>query len=151
MISYKGYESVNGVPFGASKEEVIRSFGNPNMETLDNSGNRILMYDDFSVSLDKESKFFYFSVCPGSEVRINGSPVSWKFDGIRKFIEIDGNPREDSGFLILKNLGVAFVDFHNSEDGDMSDKVIVFFRKGGFDSPTEYEKPFNLEKPKRNK
>ena len=144
MIEYVSYERVNDLYFGNSPKRAIEVFGEAKDKFEDEQGNTILMYSDYTISFDLNQKFFYFALHPQTTAKINGKSIGWTFDDIKPIITLDSNPTESSGFIILRDLGVAIVDFHTSEDDDFSDKVIVFFREGEFDENIRMEQSFKL-------
>ena len=143
MIEYHSNERVNDLYFGDSPEKAIEVFGEPKRKIKDREGNLVFMYDDYTISFDKNNKFFYFALHPGVDATINGTKVGWNIDKIKPIIQMDRNPVEDVGFIILRDLGVAFDNFYTPDDEE-SDKVIVFFRPGEFKQNKTTEKPIKL-------
>ncbi len=140
MIDYKSYESVNGVPFGASEEEVIKVFGEP--DSRDDNVQIALYYKDFTIHLNANG-FFYIGISPFEKVVINGKIAGWTLKEVADIIKMDSHPVVDDADIILHDLGVDFINFHDIEDDDTSERVIAFFAKGVM-KHYESEKPFRL-------
>jgi hypothetical protein len=152
MIEVISYKSVNGLEFGASPEEVIEIFEEP--ESINENKMYYSISDpndyDFIISLDN-NKFVEFLLCPRTKAILNGTPIAWTLKEILHIIELDSNPIIDDYSITLYDLGVSFGDFHTSDDDDFSDKTIAFFKKGYWDDiKDKYNaKPFNLEELKK--
>ena len=129
MVEYISYESVNGVPFGATEKEVIEVFGEPNSRG-DRRGVLILDYKNYAVNFNEEGKFVYFGVHRTAKVTINGQLVGWTLKEVADIIRMDSHPVVDDAYIILRDLGVTFINFHDIEDDDTSDRVMAFFAKG---------------------
>lgn len=147
-IDYKSCEGVNGVKFGASLEDIIAVFGEPN-KVLEDNDDTIVMYHGLhiSITLNEKEGFYYFGIgsrCP-LEIKINNLRVGWTFEDIIPIICKSKNVVEGSGFITLLDLCVAFVDFYEGDEWD-SEKTIVFAKKGYFEQSTQNDQPFVFEK-----
>jgi len=143
VVKYTSYKGVNGLLFNDSPEKAIEIFGEPNDQLTDSSGNLVFTYKNMTISFDKNKRFFYFALHPKTAAKINDVLNGWTLKDIKPIIALDSNPQESSGFIILRDLGVALVDFNTSEDEDIHNKTIVFFRNGEL-KKSHAEKPFKF-------
>ena len=143
MIEYISYESVNGIPFGATEEELIEILGKPDKFSKDRKNNLIIRFQDFAINFNQEGKFIYCGVHPTAKVTINGEPVGWTLKEVAPIIRIDSHPVVDDAYIILRDLGVTFINFHDIEDDDRSERVMAFFARDEMEV-YDSEKPFEL-------
>jgi len=129
MIEYISYSSVNGVPFGATEDEVIAVYGKPESKDI-NDSEIILYYKDIVVNFNDKGEAVYFGITRKPEILINGVPAGWTLKEVEDIIHMDSHPVVDDAYIILRDLGVAFINFHDIKDDDMSERVIAFFAKG---------------------
>jgi len=150
-IDYKSCEGVNGVKFGASSEEIIAAFGEPDETWKHNDGHTVLSYynkNDFSIHLDDNEKFEFFEVGirTALSIYINNIKIGWLFKDIVSIICESKNVLESSlGYLTLLDLCVGFTDFFEGDEWD-SEKTIAFAKKGYFEQSTQNDQPFVFEK-----
>jgi hypothetical protein len=147
MIECISYNCVNGLRFGATVEEAIDIFGEPNRKYINQDKTVDLVYDEFRVVFNDNQKFSEFGLYPQTKAKINGVEIPWYFKSIKNIIKLDSDPRiDDVGFIILYELGMTIVDFHTSDDDDFSDKAFGFFSKGIFDDSYDETQPLDFEK-----
>jgi len=130
MIEYISYESVNGVPFGATENEIIELLGKPDSKDVHKNKRVSLYYQNFTLHLDNKNCFRLIDIVPTAKVTINGQAVGWTLKKVSNIIRMDSYPVVDDAYITLRDLGVTFVNFHNIKDDDMSERVITFFAKG---------------------
>lgn len=135
MIKYISYKSVNGVPFGATEEEVIQILGKPENRSIDRDNDILLHYDNYSINFNDKNEFVYVGITHRikEEIIINTQKAGWTLKEVENIIKMDSNPVVDDAYIILRDLGVTFINFHDIEDDDMSERVIAFFAKGEMD------------------
>ena len=152
MIKYISYKSVNGVPFGATEEEVIQIFGEPENRSIGRANNILLHYDNYSINFNDKNEFVYFGITHRikEEIIINTQKIGWTLKEVANIIKMDSNPVVDDAYIILRDLGVTFINFHDIEDDDMSERVIAFFAKGEmkiYDSEKSFRLNNKLDNP----
>ena len=137
-----GYASVNGVPFGASKAELLTAFGEPIRERFNHQHEMELHYPGFILRLrNGRDEFREATLIPFAKATINGLWVRWDMSFFRAMCEMDGNPREDHGFIVLNRLGLALTGFH---DDDKAQLAITCFSSGDWDRFIAKSRPFDL-------
>jgi len=134
-ISYKG---VNGLLFNDSPEKAIEIFGEPTKKE-DTSDGIELHYEHYIIRFDNNKMFREFTLLPTTPYIINNIKGNWTYLGIQSFIKLDNNPQEYVGFIILFELGISFVGFHDYPDNNLSEKAIHIFRKHDWDDFTATE------------
>lgn len=60
------------------------------------------------------------------EASIDGIPITWDPNFLKKLCLLDGNPKIVYGFIILEKFGIAVTGIH---DNDTSQMAITFFKK----------------------
>jgi len=132
MIKYITYESVNGLPFGATVEKAIQIFGKPEEEDVDRADNILLYYENYVINFNDKKEFVYFGIDHRikEEIIINTQKAGWTLKEVANIIQMDSNPVVSGAYIILRDLGVTFINFHDIEDDDMSERAIAFFAKG---------------------
>ncbi|NQE49758.1 hypothetical protein [Herbaspirillum rubrisubalbicans] len=85
------------------------------------------------------------------EVGFSRNILELEFDGsriftdppkevLRKLVNLDGNPYESVGFIVLLNLGVTLTGFH---DDDIYQRAVTVFARGRWDDLLQKLKPFD--------
>ncbi|MCP1573125.1 hypothetical protein RB25_11240 [Herbaspirillum rubrisubalbicans] len=60
----------------------------------------------------------------------------------RSLVNIDGNPYESVGFIVLLNLGMTLTGFH--DDDDIYQRAVTVFARGRWDGELRDLKPFDF-------
>jgi len=132
------YEGALPLMFGMSELEVIEVLGPAKNCSTNRLGKRMLAYDDYKLGFDLKDRLVHIACLPSADTLIRGiDPFSES--GFERLVELDGEPLEGLGFVVLLNLGIAFGGFH---DGDESQKGLVIFERGAYDSVAEHLKPW---------
>ncbi len=126
-----GYESVDGVPFGASVDTAKAAFGEPKRQRTNNLKELALHYDGFILRFRPGTlSLREVTLLPGSLGTVNGAPVGWDESFLRWACTADGAPRESAGFIVCDHLGIAMTGFH---DGDQSQLAISCYSRHDWD------------------
>ncbi|EIJ45150.1 hypothetical protein GWL_45900 [Herbaspirillum sp. GW103] len=56
-------------------------------------------------------------------------------------VNLDGNPYESVGFIVLLNLGITLTGFH---DDDIYQRAVTVFTRGRWDDLLQKLKPFDF-------
>ena len=131
---YSPYVSVGTIKFGMTNEEVDKMQGKADSISVDGKGeveedrgNISIRYDDEGVA--------EIAFSSGCFLEYDGCNLN-KLDNLVQFLmKRDRKPFECLGFLIFKGLGLAISGYH---DGDDEQKAITAFKRGRWDSMTEY-------------
>lgn len=86
------------------------------------------------------------------EVGFSRNILELEFDGdriftdppkeiFRKLVNLDGNPYESVGFIVLLNLGITLTGFH---DDDIYQRAVTVFTRGRWDGLLQKLKPFDF-------
>lgn len=107
-------KSVNGIPFGAGRDEVTRAFGQPNRSFKKTPLSKVETdaYDLFNVHYTNDYRLEAVEFTKGAEITVNGSPIPWDYNAIKAWIlAIDpGAEIEDDGITSSANgIGVFAV------------------------------------------
>jgi len=149
MIEVVSYDNVNGLKFGATPEETIKIFGEPDSISKDQSDFMQFHYKDFTINFYENDIFKEFILSPCTKAKINGVEIGWTLKEILNVIKLDKDPRMDDDGITLYDLGVYIYAFESSDDDDFSNKTISFFARGNMDEFKEATKPFDLEEIKQ--
>jgi hypothetical protein len=129
------YEGVSGLPFGASRQQVLAIVGEPS-DTAASGGRTFLRFQGFQVILDPNQRVSEVSLYPGEctaelggrdvlTVGAEGPSLDLQF-----LFGLDPKPRLNVGFLVFFALGVWTTGFH---DDDVSQRSFGAFARGTFD------------------
>ena len=130
IVTYKSFGSIN---FGMSENEVIKQLGNPSYTRTNNERELEYHYDDVIVRYDAASRFVReVTLLPkaSGEFQINDMVLDWHDDFFKTLCQVDGEPYETYGVIVLFNLGITLTGFH---DGDESQKSLSAFSLGDWD------------------
>lgn len=131
MLRVLPYKSVSNVLFGASKADCIATLGVPEKSGLNREGLEELKYSGLIVRIDPSlDRVMEFTLLPFCEGTIEGIEITWDKPFLFQLCQIDGEPREVFGFIVLPKIGVAVTGIH---DGDSSQLAMTVFPKEAFD------------------
>lgn len=134
------YEGAIPVRFGDSQDKIVALLGEPRVRSKSFRGEPILDYDLVNIGFASTGGAIHVGFLPGSSVTICGidpfAPSA--FD---KLIELDGEPMEVFGTIVLLRLGITLSGFH---DGDESQKAVTAFVRGEYDSMQPKMQPFRV-------
>lgn len=132
MLLIKPYQGVESVRFGMAPPDVDRALGKPLRVSKNRRGELSHDYDRLSVRFDKNSQqAVEIAITSEASARVEGvdaDPLTPK--GFADVLQLDGEPYEYMGFIILLRLGVTITGVH---DSDGSQKALTAFAKGRWD------------------
>jgi hypothetical protein len=138
MIRIIPYETVGQLRFGMTRDEVFAVLGNPKIIDQDRDDEVSLYYGTQRVTIGPAG-MAEVGILPQLPVTIHGISVFSDPDAFAKLCQIDENPKENVGFIVLLNLGITMTGFH---DFDESQKAITAFARGRWDSSLSRLKDF---------
>lgn len=142
MFEILSYQSVSGLEFGSSVEDVLAKFGTPVLERTNSSKEREFHYPKHIVRFDcGKNEMREVTLLPGASAVLNGMEVGWDYNFLRE-VSAAGSVNDTSGFLVSKELGIVLTGFH---DGDEPGKAIHVFRKGDWDTFLEKSVDFQVD------
>jgi len=142
MIIITPYDAIGPVHFGMNEIEVRGLFGNPEAVTKDKRGNTVLRYEDKIATIAAEG-LVEVGFLPDASISVFGINPFSDPEAFEKLCELDGDPKEVLGFIILLNLGLTMTGFH---DGDESQKAITVFSRDRWDVLKSEMKSYLLPK-----
>lgn len=131
MFEIKPYQGAGPLQFGMKQDEVAAAVGTPVLVRKTRGGDTEMRYPDYAVRLggaDQAVAEIGFS--PRAKVIVEGIDVFGDQDAFDKLIQLDGEPLESLGIIVLMKLGVSLTGFH---DADADQKSIGAFRRGRWD------------------
>lgn len=132
------YEAVGPLHFGMSQDEVVASIGSPNRHSKNRTGNPVLWYNGLNVTIENGG-LVEVGFGPEEAVAVLGvSPFS-DSDALARLCELDGNPQEVLGFIVLQKVGITLTGFH---DNNESQKAVTAFSRGRWDALRSKMTPF---------
>ena len=135
------YVGAKPVLLGMSRSEVEAVLGQPRIKSRNFRKELNYDYDSMNVGFDGEERLCHIGFVPGAILEYDGDSV-WTDEAFSRLCRIDGNPKEVVGFIVLLTLGIAFTGFH---DGEVSQKAVSLFAKGGYDELKPKMKDFVLK------
>ena len=125
------YQSVGPIRFGMSSAELVQAVGAPTNSRENSSGELSFQYPAFSVRLSaKDQTVAEAGFSSANDVRLGDVNIFGSITAFEKLAELDGNPLEYLGFIVLLNLGITMTGFH---DDDPSDRAVTVFARGRWD------------------
>ena len=143
-MNIKSYESVNNISFGMSEEEVIGIFDRPHDTRYNNANELEFWYDDLIVRFDNNGsgvREITTILHSNQTIQLNGQVFSVNEHFFQQLCNLDGNPYEHYGFIILFKLGITLSGFHDEYD---EDKILTIFRFGDWDKYKDKMKVFKI-------
>lgn len=140
MIEIESFKSAADISFGISQEEVIEILGNPTANFINYQQDREMYYDGKFITL-ANNKVVEIGFMPTCRVFFRGVDVFSDENAFTKICQIDGNPQESVGIIVLLNVGLSMSGFH---DGDEAQKGISAFSTGRWDIVKPELKPFDV-------
>lgn len=129
MFPIKSYISAGPISFGMEADEVVSALGAPVSQEITRSGDTILRYNGFGITVSKMGVVeLYF--LPTEDVSVYGIDIYGDKQAFQKLCALDTAPKEFLGFIVLPNIGITLTGFH---DNDESQKAITVFAKGRWD------------------
>lgn len=138
-ITIEPYQSVGLLRFGMSQGEVIAAIGDPKQLTKNRTGNPVLWYEGLNATIENGS-LVEVGFGPEEAVSVLGVRPFSEPGGFTMLCELDGNPQEVLGFIVLENLGITLTGFHDKDD---SQKAITVFERGRWDALKPNMKSFS--------
>lgn len=135
--------SIDSLFFGEStRKDCISLYGKPINIRTNREGIEEFHYDEFIIRFNPLSNTLReCTLLPEATATIHGINVTWDRVFLREACELDGNPVEVYGFVVMQSLGVAVTGIH---DDDRSQLAVTVFSKGEFDSLMGDATPFCL-------
>lgn len=131
MFSITPYKSAGPIQIGMSIDDLVEAAGQPQESSKNRRGELEFRYSGLSVRLNPNTKkVVEVGILPSPDVVLNGVKIFDSPNAINRLIEMDGNPYEYLGFLVLINLGITLTGFH---DSDESQKAMTVFEEGRWD------------------
>lgn len=131
MFEIRPYHGAGPVRFGMTQDEVVATAGKPALIRKVGDGEIDMRYSDYFVRLgaaDQAVSEIGFS--QRASVKVNGIDVFGDPRAFDKLTQIDGDPFESVGIVVLMQLGIALTGFHDAED---EQKSLTAFRRGRWD------------------
>lgn len=107
------------------------------------SGRNQLLYPDLIVRFDLAGETVSeFTIVPDGEktFRLGDVQLDWSKESLIRLCELDGDPHEKFGFILLFKLGVGVTGLH---DGDESQRAITVCPAGVWDTQKSGAVPVN--------
>lgn len=133
------YLSVGLLHFGMSQSEVIAAVGSPKRIAQNNKGNLVLWYEGLNATIENHG-LVEVGFEPEEEVSIFDIRPFSELDGFSRLCELDGDPQEVWGFIVLEKLGITLTGFH---DDDEAQRAITAFIRGRWNVLQSKMKPFS--------
>ena len=132
------YEGALPVRFGASQDEVVKLLGEPEIRSKNFRGEPFFYLDLINIGFAINGGVMHVGFLPGCIVEVRGidpfAPSSFE-----RLLDIDGEPMEVVGIIVLLNLGITLTGFH---DDDEAQKAVTAFARGEFDELQSEMQPF---------
>jgi hypothetical protein len=131
MFELVPYSSIGPILFGMTEAEVIAALGEPARRTVNRRSE--LEYDYGAVTVvfsSSDRRIVEFSAVPGADVVVAGMHLFSADGAFERLLQLDDDPREFHGFVVLLKLGITLTGFH---DRDESQKAVTAFEKGRWD------------------
>lgn len=120
MFDIRPYDGAGAVTFGMSRDEVITALGQPKMVRKNRLKQTDMGYPECAVILSAdEQRVVEIVFFPEAELFIKGIDIFNDPGAFQKLVDLDGNPFEYQGTVLLMKLGIATGDFraaHNREE-----------------------------------
>lgn len=146
-FSIQPYIGVDRLHFGMSLNEVENLVGPPVLRDTGFLGETIeYRWDNGLLTTYDQKK------CALVEIGISRNIINLEFDNIyiftmspqdvlAKLVQLDGDPYESLGFIVLLKLGITLTGFH---DDAVEQKSVTVFERGRWDDLIPELKPFHL-------
>lgn len=128
--------------FGTGLDLARNVLGQPKRESKTRSGQLELEYVGIIFRYDKvQSALCEVTLVPAEDVewRIDGQPVVWQKSFMRQVCSQVGRAEQWVGFVILRDLGIAFSGFDPEDEGQMA---VTMFPSGHWDGFASHFKPY---------
>lgn len=130
------------ISFGTVPDLARSILGQPKRESTTRSDQLELEYDGIVFRYDKLHRALCeVTLVPAEDVewRIDGRHMVWRRDFMRQLCSRVGQAEQWVGFVILRELGVAFFGFDPEDEGQMA---VTMFRFGHWDGFASHFKPY---------
>lgn len=142
MFAINSYKTVGPIRFGMSADELTFVLGQPLAISNNRRDESSYRYDGFNVVLASDTQAVVeVGLLPELEVSIDGISVFRHADTFQRLIQLDRQPYEYVGFIVLLELGLTLTGFH---DSDESQKAVTAFAEGRWDKLKTQLQPFRL-------
>jgi len=144
--------SIGPLSFGMTASQVDSVLGAPkNVSKVRHISGEARTYELLQVGMNASGKLDHVGIgirFPG-RIMVAGIDVLHDHDALERLIQLDGNPYEWVGFIMLLKLGMSLAGFHASDDAG---KAVNFFPTGRYDSFLDKLQPFKCtqKQPQRN-
>ncbi len=137
------YTSIGPLVFGVtSAAECLELLGTPDMKTTNWQGVEQYCYKHVWIRIDPHTRRVSdCSLIPFAEASVDGIPVTWDMDFLRRVCACDGEPMLAYGFVVLKKLGIAITGIH---DDDRSQLAVTAFLRDQLDGMLTDAVPFHI-------
>lgn len=128
--------------FGTGPDLVRNVLGQPKRESTTRSGQLELEYEGLIFRYDKvQGSLCEVTLVPAQNVewRIDGQTVVWQIGFMRQACSQVGRAEQWVGFVILRDLGIAFSGFDPEDEGQMA---VTMFPCGHWDEFASHFKPY---------
>lgn len=123
------YAKAGPISFDMSEDEVKTILGNPIRISKHFLGTKRYIYDNMVVGFSQNSQTVRnITFTEEADVKIKDIDIFKDPNAFEKLIDIDGDPYEDVGIIVLMKLGVSLNDFRREEE-----KTLTAFGKGDFE------------------
>ncbi len=140
-MEIKPYQSVGPIKFGQSKEECFGQLGSPKSIRINSDGMEELEYERIIVRIDPTiNQVFECTLLPCTISTICETPITWDKRFLKIACELDGEPYDVFGFIVLRKLGIAVTGIH---DDDVSQLAITVFKERAFDELLKSGVPYS--------
>lgn len=138
---------VENVRFGSGPDEAKKEFGVPSSESATRTGHLELGYPGLILRYDKEQgALCEVTLVPEEDVAwlLDGRAVTWDRSFLYALCAASNRPEQWVGFVVLRDLGLAFSGFEEDDEGQLA---LTVFRDGYWDKYASHFKLFLYPAP----
>ena len=116
MFEIKPYRGAGPLRFGMTQDEVATAAGKPVLVRKTPGGDTEMRYPDYAVRLDAaDQALAEIGFTPRGKVVVEGIDVFGDPDAFDRLVQLDGEPLEGAGIIILMKFGLALTGFHDAD------------------------------------
>lgn len=130
LLQIEPYAGVGPLRFGMSEAEISALIGEPSLPKISRQDGEKWFFDHLTLVLEKRM-IVEIGITRDANATLAGIDLFHDPGSFKKLCEIDSDPKEILGTIILFNLGISLTGFH---DNDYDQLAATAFELGRWDS-----------------
>jgi hypothetical protein len=140
-MQIKPYKSVGTIMFGQSRAATIEQLGMPKSKRFNRENVEELEYEKVIVRLNPDNdQVIEITLLPFTAASISEIELTWDMKFLETACQLDGQPLDVFGFIVLPNLGIAVTGIHDADDSQLA---VTVFKEGAFDELIKAAAPYS--------